>query len=37
MADVALRFRDEFVRHKILDFLGDLFLTGAPLLGHSSP
>ncbi len=34
MNDVPLRFKDEFVRHKILDFLGDLFLTGAPLLGH---
>ncbi len=29
-----LRFRDEFVRHKILDLLGDLFLLGRPLLGH---
>jgi UDP-3-O-[3-hydroxymyristoyl] N-acetylglucosamine deacetylase/3-hydroxyacyl-[acyl-carrier-protein] dehydratase len=34
MGGVELRFRDEFVRHKILDFLGDLFLTGFPLLGH---
>jgi UDP-3-O-[3-hydroxymyristoyl] N-acetylglucosamine deacetylase/3-hydroxyacyl-[acyl-carrier-protein] dehydratase len=34
MNDVPLRFRDEFVRHKILDFLGDLFLVGLPLLGH---
>jgi UDP-3-O-[3-hydroxymyristoyl] N-acetylglucosamine deacetylase/3-hydroxyacyl-[acyl-carrier-protein] dehydratase len=34
MNNVRLRFRDEFVRHKILDFLGDLFLTGTPLLGH---
>ena len=30
----GLRYRDEFVRHKILDFLGDLTLAGAPLLGH---
>ena len=30
----GLRYRDEFVRHKILDFLGDLALAGAPLLGH---
>ena len=29
-----LRFEDEFVRHKILDAIGDLMLTGAPLLGH---
>jgi UDP-3-O-[3-hydroxymyristoyl] N-acetylglucosamine deacetylase len=29
-----LRFDDEFVRHKILDAIGDLALTGAPLLGH---
>ena len=29
-----LRFPDEFVRHKILDLLGDLFLLGGPILGH---
>ena len=29
-----LRFPDEFVRHKVLDLLGDLFLLGRPLLGH---
>ena len=29
-----LRFPDEFVRHKILDLLGDLFLLGRPLKGH---
>jgi UDP-3-O-[3-hydroxymyristoyl] N-acetylglucosamine deacetylase len=29
-----LRFEDEFVRHKILDAIGDLALVGAPLLGH---
>ena len=29
-----LRFKDEFVRHKILDLLGDLFLLGGPILGH---
>lgn len=28
-----LRFPDEFVRHKILDFIGDLSLLGAPLQG----
>jgi len=27
-----LRFKDEFVRHKILDAVGDLALAGAPLL-----
>jgi len=30
----GLRYRDEFVRHKILDCLGDLALAGAPILGH---
>jgi UDP-3-O-[3-hydroxymyristoyl] N-acetylglucosamine deacetylase len=30
----ALRFEDEFVRHKILDVVGDLALMGYPLLGH---
>ena len=30
----GLRYSDEFVRHKILDFLGDLALAGVPLLGH---
>ncbi len=30
----ALRFRDEFVRHKILDILGDVTLLGQPLQGH---
>ncbi len=29
-----LRFPDEFVRHKILDVIGDLTLLGRPLLGH---
>jgi UDP-3-O-[3-hydroxymyristoyl] N-acetylglucosamine deacetylase len=29
-----LRFEDEFVRHKILDVIGDLALVGYPLLGH---
>jgi UDP-3-O-[3-hydroxymyristoyl] N-acetylglucosamine deacetylase len=29
-----LRFEDEFVRHKILDVLGDLALVGHPILGH---
>ncbi len=30
----SLRFEDEFVRHKILDLVGDLFLLGRPLVGH---
>lgn len=29
-----LRFEDEFVRHKILDIIGDLALAGMPILGH---
>jgi len=29
-----LRFRDEFVRHKVLDLIGDLALFGHPLFGH---
>jgi UDP-3-O-[3-hydroxymyristoyl] N-acetylglucosamine deacetylase len=29
-----LRFRDEFVRHKILDVIGDLALLGVPVVGH---
>ncbi|HZO85438.1 MAG TPA: UDP-3-O-acyl-N-acetylglucosamine deacetylase, partial [Verrucomicrobiae bacterium] len=29
-----LRYPDEFVRHKILDMLGDLSLLGYPLAGH---
>jgi UDP-3-O-[3-hydroxymyristoyl] N-acetylglucosamine deacetylase len=30
----ALRFEDEFVRHKILDVVGDLALVGHPIVGH---
>lgn len=30
----SLRFSDEFVRHKVLDLVGDLFLLGRPLVGH---
>ena len=30
----ALRFTDEHVRHKILDLIGDLSLTGMPIEGH---
>jgi UDP-3-O-[3-hydroxymyristoyl] N-acetylglucosamine deacetylase len=32
----GLRFRDEFVRHKILDALGDLYLLGSSLIGEFS-
>jgi UDP-3-O-[3-hydroxymyristoyl] N-acetylglucosamine deacetylase len=30
----ALRFDDEFVRHKILDVIGDMALIGLPVIGH---
>jgi UDP-3-O-[3-hydroxymyristoyl] N-acetylglucosamine deacetylase len=30
----GLRYKDEFVRHKILDLLGDLSLVGMPIIGH---
>jgi len=30
----GLRYRDEFVRHKILDLIGDLSLAGMPIIGH---
>ena len=30
----SLRYQDEFVRHKMLDLVGDLWLLGRPLLGH---
>ena len=30
----GLKRKDEFVRHKMLDALGDLALSGLPLLGH---
>jgi len=29
-----LRYPDEFIRHKILDLLGDLYILGEPLRGH---
>lgn len=32
--DTGLRYDDEFVRHKVLDSIGDLYLAGAPLVGH---
>jgi UDP-3-O-[3-hydroxymyristoyl] N-acetylglucosamine deacetylase len=30
----GLRFHDEFIRHKVLDLIGDLALLGCPVLGH---
>jgi UDP-3-O-[3-hydroxymyristoyl] N-acetylglucosamine deacetylase len=30
----GLRFDDEFVRHKILDVIGDMALVGYPIIGH---
>jgi UDP-3-O-[3-hydroxymyristoyl] N-acetylglucosamine deacetylase len=30
----GLRFQDEFVKHKILDAIGDLSLLGIPIIGH---
>jgi UDP-3-O-[3-hydroxymyristoyl] N-acetylglucosamine deacetylase len=30
----TLRFEDEFVRHKVLDAIGDLTLIGYPVVGH---
>ena len=32
--DEGLRFKDEFVRHKILDSIGDLYLAGNPVQGY---
>lgn len=29
----GLRYADEFVRHKILDAIGDLYMTGHPIIG----
>jgi UDP-3-O-[3-hydroxymyristoyl] N-acetylglucosamine deacetylase len=30
----GLRYHDEFVRHKIMDIIGDLSLVGMPVIGH---
>jgi UDP-3-O-[3-hydroxymyristoyl] N-acetylglucosamine deacetylase len=30
----GLRFSDEFIRHKVLDLIGDVALMGCPILGH---
>ena len=34
MNEGGLRYPDEFVRHKALDAIGDLYLAGSPILGH---
>jgi UDP-3-O-[3-hydroxymyristoyl] N-acetylglucosamine deacetylase / 3-hydroxyacyl-[acyl-carrier-protein] dehydratase len=34
MSKEPLRYPDEFVRHKILDIVGDVFLAGCRLAGH---
>lgn len=34
MNEGGLRYEDEFVRHKVLDSIGDLYLIGAPVIGH---
>ncbi len=34
--DDGLRYEDEFVKHKILDAIGDLYLLGHPLIGAVS-
>lgn len=34
MNEKGLRYSDEFVRHKMLDAIGDLALAGSPIVGH---
>lgn len=34
MNEEGLRFEDEFVRHKMLDAIGDLYLLGMPIIGE---
>jgi UDP-3-O-acyl N-acetylglucosamine deacetylase len=34
IVNTALRFTDEFARHKILDIMGDFYLLGRPIRGH---
>jgi UDP-3-O-[3-hydroxymyristoyl] N-acetylglucosamine deacetylase len=34
MNEGGLRYSDEFVRHKLLDAIGDLYLAGCPIIGH---
>ena len=33
VVNTKLRFPDEFVRHKILDIIGDIYLLNRPILG----
>ena len=34
MNESGLRYEDEFVKHKLLDLMGDLYLLGKPILGE---
>ena len=34
VVNAPLRFPDEFVRHKILDIIGDFYLLGRPIRGR---
>jgi UDP-3-O-[3-hydroxymyristoyl] N-acetylglucosamine deacetylase len=34
IVNAELRFPDEFVRHKLLDLIGDISLVGHPIIGH---
>jgi UDP-3-O-[3-hydroxymyristoyl] N-acetylglucosamine deacetylase len=34
LSDGGLRFPDEFVRHKVLDTIGDLYTAGGPIIGR---
>ena len=36
MNDDGLRYEDEFVKHKVLDAIGDLYLCGGPIIGAFS-
>jgi UDP-3-O-[3-hydroxymyristoyl] N-acetylglucosamine deacetylase len=36
VVNTALRFPDEFVRHKVLDLIGDIYLLNRPILGKIS-
>ena len=29
----GLRYHDEFIRHKLLDAIGDMYLAGGPIIG----
>jgi UDP-3-O-acyl-N-acetylglucosamine deacetylase len=33
VVNTTLRFPDEFVRHKVLDLIGDVYLLNRPILG----